>query len=383
MPTAGQNFIAHQGAEAWDLLDSFVRETQEPDGSRRLGATVFIPRRKLSYCRDRVASLREAATYVIADPETSRLLLPYEDRGSGREDYAYLAESDPLANRARFVSNVLRAQLAVGADILVSPWLPYAGIREELEGLVDLATRAFEHPLHADRTILLSFEVAWNVLADDALRDVLINELVDLPDAPLYLRVQILAPQGRKQYENRAALGGLRTLIEALGNNERTVLLPQVGLMGWLMLPSGALAFGAGISASLQRSTAPGGGGGFGTPPLNWYFLPQFLGFVLAEELRQLRRVDGFEACPCPYCEASPPRAGAAFDKRAASKHFLYWCARLAGDVNAVGAARKRRVVAQRLEDATRFWRAVQRAGVGLDPRSQPTHLAVWTQVAS
>ncbi len=166
-------------------------------------------------------------------------------------------------------------------------------------------------------------------------------------------------------------------------DNDQPVLLPQTGLAGWLMLGFGALCFGAGVSGTLQRSPMPlaRGGGGGGQPPLQWYFHPQLLGFVRADELADLDRVSGAEVCDCPYCIASPPVPGAAFDRDAADKHFLRWCIRLADEVRR--ATDRQTTVRQRVEAAERHWRSVQGAGVTLDSRSRPTHLATWIQVVA
>jgi hypothetical protein len=189
--------------------------------------------------------------------------------------------------------------------------------------------------------------------------------------------MRVTAPPGYKQFHQIDALAGLREVVRSLEANDRAVALPQSGLCGWLMCAFGARSFGAGVTASMQRNTPPAGGGG-GLPPLHWYFVPQLLGFVQAEEMDDVAAVDGFETCVCRYCKGELPAAGASFDSEAAGKHFLHWCALLAAELDPDDPAG---AVVRRVTDAAAFAGEVRDAGVQLDPRSQPTHLAAWNEV--
>lgn len=386
MPTTDLSFLAlHKDGTLLDeFLDDLVGEQEE----WRVGAAVRLPRHRLGYCIDKLDTWAASDTdYALADPETRLMVLPYPNRGRGRDDYGYLQESDPAANRTRFVNGVLRTQASAGRDVLISPWLIHgltAG-KHELNVTMDFARRTLEHPLAENRQVLVGIEATEAIFADKSARDALLDEIVDLDDTPpVYLRMTTSAALGgRKQYENVAPLRGMRAAVEALVANDHAVLLPQSGLAGWLMLGFGSHCFGAGIPATLQRCPLPvaRGGGGGGQPALQWYFHPQLLGFVLASELADLNGVDGAESCACPYCSAAPPVPGAAFDRTVAEKHFLRWCAALSEEIRR--APDRAEAVRQRVEDAEQHWQRVQEAGVVLDPRSQPSHLAAWTQVVA
>lgn len=387
MPLNGYSVIVHRGKETAQVITSFLRSLSQQQRDWRVAASVWLPRNRVTHHQQVLDEFQPSTRYVLADPETPKVQLQFDRRGHGRKDFAYLQESDPAANRERFVRQVLEAQLSVGAQVLIAPWLVHgrSGTDRELNATIDFATRAASSPLASNRTLLLSVAATDGVFADVRARNNLLNLLVELPERPIYLRMEMSsAPAGRAQYQGRAALSGLRECIEALASNDRPVFLPQTGVLGWLMLPFGATAFGTGLSASMQRNLPlpTEGGGGGGLPPLHWYFLPQFLGFVLAEELDSLRRVTGFEECSCPSCARVRPRGGAAFNEQAAGHHFLWWCARLANELNEPGGSAVA-TVRERLEAASAFWRRVQRAGVVLDDRSQPMHLATWTQVAA
>lgn len=131
------------------------------------------------------------------------------------------------------------------------------------------------------------------------------------------------------------------------------------------------------MTGSMQRSSPPASGGG-GQPPLHWYFVPQLLGFVLAEEMADIADVDGFEHCDCPYCDEELPGEGAAFDTSDAGRHFIWWCAKLAAEL---GTGDPAALVGSRVEAASEFADGMSKTGVLLDERSQPTHLPVWEAV--
>lgn len=383
MPLSDVSFTAlhKDGTLITDLLSDV--SARQPDW--RVGAALRLPRHRLPYCIDRVSAWAPFGSYVLADPETRQMLLPFARRGMGRNDHAYLQESDPAANRDRFIGNTLRAQVSVGSQVLISPWLVHgvSGIDRELKVTIDLAHRSLAHKLAEDRTVLVGIEATEAVFANQGARDRMLDEVVALDGAPIYLRMTT-PPNltGRGQYQNAAALQGMRAAVESLVDNEHQVVLAQSGLMGWLMLGFGAQAFGAGVSGSLQRSPMPvATSGGGGQPPLQWYLLPQFMGFVRADEMQALSGVSGFVPCDCPYCAGAIPQAGPGFDRVSADKHFLWQCARLAEEVRV--APDRKQVVRDQLAVAERFWTSVQQAGVVLDARSRPTHLAAWTQAAA
>jgi hypothetical protein len=313
---------------------------------------------------------------------------PEDRRGRGRQDYQYLSESDPATNQTRFTNQALDAQVTNGRNALISPWLVHnlSGTKRELEATVAFAGIAHESPKANGRKLLLGFEATENILADPISRNHLLNELVETPEHPIYLRMTVAGQSGPPQYANERALMGLRMVSESMKENGRSLLLPQSGLAGWLMLGFGARAFGSGVQFSSQRPDIPrtGGGGGGGAAPLHWYFWPPFLGFVLAEEVSLLATASGFQSCSCPFCGGSLPPAGAAFDnhaREAADKHFLWWCAQLCEDARRTND--RKGAIRWRIEAAQSHWAAVQGAGVRLDSRSRPDHLEVWSQVAA
>jgi hypothetical protein len=351
--------------------------SSRPDS--RIGATIHIPRQKLSYWQKMHPAWSPSVDFLAGDLECGRMDRPFPDRGSGRKDFSYLRESDPAANAKRFVEQAIEAQGEVGATVLVSPWLLH-GVTQtehELAATLRFASIAKEYVDDGDK-LFMGVEATQGVFATDEARNALINELVEGPELPVYLRMRVIAPQGYMQYQEQGALRGLREVVKALDANDRAVALPQSGLTGWLMTAFGARSFGSGMQGSMQRNTAPPGGGG-GFPPLHWYFVPQILGFVQAEEMNDIAELDGFEPCNCPYCGGELPSTAAAFDAREAGKHFIWWCSTLVDELDTDTPSD---TVIDRVHGAEEFASEVNSA-VQLDDRSVPSHLSLWSEILS
>lgn len=383
MPVDGPSFFA-QHTEG-DLVERFLQDASATQPAWRVGASLLLPRWWSSTQRDFALRFEQHADYVLADPETRRLHLPFAARGRARDELDYLQESDPLVNRGRFVTNVLRAQIANGRRVLISPSLidGLSGDDSELRATIDFATRSRDNPQSENRTLLMGLEATASIFADTASRDRMIDEVVEAElNLAVFLRMTIDPPQSRKPYGEERPLVGLRETVQAFRRNGIDTVLPQIGVCGWLFLPFGAQSFGAGARSSMDRNARPsaGGGGGGGAPPLHWYFAVDLLGPVLAEELPGLQ-AEGVMACTCPYCAAAPPRGGAAFNQTSADLHYLWWCAQLADEVRQAGDPVA--AVRDRVEAAQQLWQQVRAARVPLDHRSRETHLAAWSAVAA
>jgi hypothetical protein len=375
MPDIAHGFQLHAGRESWTVVTDFLDDLVADHADWRIGATLHVPRQRLAYWKRAMHAWRDQTDFLVADPETTRLDLDYEERGRGRRDYDYLAESDPAANRDRFVTNVIDAQRDTGATVLISPWLRHGvtPTEHELSTTIRFAEIA-DDLVEDDEQLFMGVEATEGVFASEEARNAMINEIVEGPELPVYLRMYVTSPGSYRQYQQRPVLEGMRDVVHALGANERPVALPQSGMCGWLMCAFGARSFGSGMAASMQRNSAPAVGGG-GAPTLHWYFLPQLLGFVQAEEIGDLADLNGFTPCDCPYCDGELPAIGASFDSESAGKHFLWWSARLASEIDHTSPED---TIDDRVSAAETFAETVEDNGVLLDQRSQPSHLATW-----
>ncbi len=384
-PFSKNSFFLHKGKERTGFVSEVISAIRLGNPSWGVGGCALLTRGRKAYIKNELELfVSSGASYQVADPDCQRLLLDEDARGAGRKDHAYLQGQAPW-NLESLVRDSLQAQIDVGASVLISPWLPHGetGTNNELDMTLCMAREAMNHELTKDKIVLVGFEVTDKVLGNDDARTHLLNQLVEIPRAGVYLRVSTTSPrEGRSQYARQPGLSGLRHFVSVLARNDMPTVLPQSGLLGWLMAPHGVIAFGAGTTGSMEWCKPPGtGGGGGGKAPLHWYYLPQFLGFVLAEELPSIADVAGYQPCICPYCVEDPPITGETFNAEVASRHYLWNCSMLANEIRR--SANPDQTVRRRLLAAQSFWKQCQQDGLVLDRRSGATHLESWIQVAA
>lgn len=366
------------------IVDEFLLDVREDNPDWRVGAGLRLPRFAQASTAKMVSEWSVSADYVLVDPETHRATL-MPDEGRGRSA-GYMRGDHPERDAKAFVRATIEAQVAVGADVVISPSLidGTSATFQEIDRTVEFAELARALPAVDGRTLLIGIEATDDVFSQGSRLDHFLDRATDLGPSSFFLRMAVDPTiTGLPQYRNAAALRGLRDAVESLVANGSRVVLAQSGLAGWLMLGFGATAFGAGARGSLQRSGRPvhKTGGGGNKSPLPWYFMPALLGHVLAEEVAPLRDALGAPACACPYCDGKDPQLVPDFDRAAADKHFLWWCARLTEDVR---AADDRAVAVRRqVGAAVRAWNSAREAGVGLARDSRPRHLAAWSQVVA
>lgn len=382
MPTNRPGFFA-QYTEG-QTVKQFVSDAAEDDRLGRVGACVLLSRQRASTHTKNYELLAQSADFMIADPETRRTHSPVDGRGRARADFRYLRTANPKANITRFTESCIDAQLEVGAGVVVSPSFIH-GLgpgNSNLDATLQAASEASSIADENEVPLLVGLEATMEVVADETSCDRMIDHVVEAETgAPIYFRMTIDPPDSRRPFADHMAIAGLRRMTEAFVGNEIEVIFPQSGLVGWLMLACGASSYGAGTSASMERNLkpVPNSNGGGGRPPLHWYFCPDLLGPVLAEELPALYAA-GVNACNCPYCTQSPPLPGVRFDRAAADLHYLWWCAKLANELRGQAGMD---AVSLRLNAASVLWESVQQARVPLDSRSRPTHVEAWTQAMS
>lgn len=382
MPLSAFSFMVHQGANRAEVLEGFLDDVRSKQTGWRVGINVGLPRYLTNTGIARLSDLATRASYSLADPETHRREWPLDKRGIGRREFAWLRASSPGADLPGLVRGVIDAQVAANPSAIISPWLTHgvgtpAG--RHLEATRECAGLASVDAAAQGRTLFIGACVTEAVIRDASERDYFLDELVDLPDGAIYLRLLEATGRAYTGYADEEVLTGLRAVGEALQANGRQLLLPQTGLLGWLMMPFGCVSFGAGRASTQQQTAAPRGGG---PSSLERYFFPQLLSYVFRQELPALQALSGHVECTCPYCGSLPLTGRGAWDEVNAGKHFLWWCARLANEFNQPGVGAHARLQA-RLAAAQAVLTQAQEAQVVFDPRTSPRHLAVWSRATA
>jgi hypothetical protein len=376
MPATAPSLLLHRASRQVASVPRFLADVAD-DQTVRVGASVDLPTLQDDSASERVDQYAEHAAYVLADPEANRNLWPVGKRGKSRDSSTYLNFNDAAKKPKAFTDAVLTSQAQHACTALISPWFMHGAGADDanLNATRAFAVAAHKHELAKDRPLLIGAGATESIIRDDAARDRFINELLDWPERPLYLRFQQTSPGSYAQYADEEVLLGLRQVVDDLKRNGRTILLPQGGLVGWLLMADGAISTGTGLTSSVQRFAPVMTKGGGGSQPLKWYFVPQLLGYIQRHEVKYLEDVDGFEPCECSYCDDLDFEHGA-WDADLAGLHYLRCCANIVGD-----AGRSPKTVRKHVVRAADFWTEAQQAEVELDSRSLPRHLGVWRAV--
>lgn len=377
------SFIAHKGSkQRVDVLIEWLDAWRNGGGRDMAATSIFLPDYISRTSSEFVSQLGTNGHLVIADPALHYREFAVDQRGVGRRYLDYLSRVDPYANPEAFATSALDAQVAAGGSLLVSPSLTIGlgPLDDSLQVSAYLASESTRRAANENTGLLIGLTVTPGAVSADRTRNDLLNALVDdFPPGDVYLRPLMKSTEAFRQYDDREVLEGLAAIAESLTANGRHVLLPQLGLAGWLLMARGVAAFGSGISSTLQmcceRSAQQ-----HGRQPLPRYFVPELLGFVFREELNVIRRAIDYPGCTCPFCLRLLPTAESAWDAGLAGQHYLWTCATLSTE--AASSPKPRQAVAARIADAQRFWERLRAASVSFDPRSEPRHLAAWSLVA-
>lgn len=263
--------------------------------------------------------------------------------------------------------------LSTGGIILPSRRLAAADWPDGLQDALDAARRIGTRLGESDVLAGLILDEPW--ITDVRLRRTLLNQFTDLPPQ-LGAAIHIHWSSANAANEPRA-LADLRTVVSALAQDNRRVLLVEAGVLGWLAVAWGAWGFTAGLSQlSWRRSTAEvRRAKGQPATRVPRYFEMNLLHHVRQATHQRLVRESRYSPCPCSFCAGLSPATASTWDHKLADQHGLYSLGSLTD-----------RIAAPRLSDRHARVRSIVDAaldfegnlGFRLRGDSRPPHLAAW-----
>ncbi|WP_405165534.1 hypothetical protein OG203_10760 [Nocardia sp. NBC_01499] len=353
------------------LLASILTATS---GNVGLGAAVRLPTATatahtnwLDDCAAAVLRIADPACYLL-DPSIVRVKAVST---RSKKWWPYLASPSPS------VDEVLDAQRAVGANLLLSPGraVDPSGGQKALDDAFDEATRALELLAGGERLALnLTLPGQW--LSSPTARNMLLDQLLDQDQFRVW-HIRVQWPAALSPYQQPVDLNllrGYKRLAQIAEDEERILLLPQTGLTGWLQLGFGATGFGAGpwsSSHAFKEEKEQGGGGG--NPEVQRYFEPTLLHTIERSVHDVLSSDPEYVTCNCPFCPVL--LSGGVWNHRLAKQHQLHWLGRLSGDAALNGrtlASQVRHTVQAALSERSRSL---------LSGLNVPAHLQAWDQI--
>jgi len=227
-----------------------------------------------------------------------------------------------------------------------SPRLEAARGATELNGVLDAAA-AVRNRVPANHSCWLGVTVDRAYLREPQHLIRLLNAVVQTDADGVVFRAQHtqLPPVDDQLY-----LAGLREVVEACVMNNIQIFLPSSGWLGWLAMGWGAWGFSGGMAAGSWVDRLPTPMTQPQRPPLP-YFEPQLVRHVQWRIHQQLVNEFQYQPCACPECA----QMGTVHDLPLAKRHQLRHAAEESAALTAVPVAQRRRLVADRLDEAIAF----------------------------
>jgi hypothetical protein len=358
-----------------------LRDRLAPIGAARVSAGMQPPGLLLSWAHVHEEGVREGAANayplqpVLADPGArgferntigrTKAAAPWIRRRAPRDPTSWDQSMDEAVSAQHALH--LPGVLLPSRTLRTTDWPD--GVQDALDAVRRASSRHTGSNIFAG----LILEEPW--VTDAQLRRTLLNQFTDLP-LQVGAAIHVLWSDSSASSAPRR-LAAMRTVVAALANDGRRVLLIESGGLGWLSLAWGAWGFTAGLSqASWLRSTETVRRAR-GQPAV---FVPRYYEAGLLHRVRQathqrLAREPGYRACACAFCVELRPTTASLWDHRLAEQHALWALADLT-----------ERVAAPRLVDRHARVRAMVDSAIALERGlsfrlmrdSRPEHLPAW-----
>jgi hypothetical protein len=382
-------FLVHRGHQYSTVLPAVLRSIARRHGDEMsLGVIAPLPRMSPEnihrFFDESDVPIKIADPEAFARPDSfGRTLQAQQDRpfvGVTARHWDYFRATQPQGGTAEWVAQVLDAQRSVGATLLLTP-----GVWADPSTPADAIAVARQHVdwarnnVQADQHVAVNIMVTSPWLTTAALRERLLNELMDIDEDVVYLKVRWpLLAQPYGQLLDAALLDGYGEIANVFEENDKVLLLPNTGLTGWLALAWGAHGFSTGIGTGerafadkrvirIPRSRPR-------PIPTPRTFVPAIMHVTDFPTATLLDGLPNARPCQCPFCRRM--RRNGQFDKALAGGHYL----RRVGDATAALGIGEggRRVAARRIVRRARMFAAAATRTVPLVEGNDPRHLADW-----
>ncbi|MFI9815372.1 hypothetical protein [Saccharothrix variisporea] len=374
--------IVHRphGNSAW--IPPLLRALKRAEGNDvALGSVASLTRlnpadrsRYLDSCDAAVVRIADPMAFVFFDQVPGRRSLSAR---SQRWEFQQHIPGASQSEVAGWVNSVVEAQRIAGANMFLTPgrWMPSVDPSAELD-------MAFSHAdyvaqvLNSDENMAVNFTLARDWLAQESLRDKLLQWVVESEYSTFYVRVlwsMLGTTHGHPL--DLELLEGYRELCQTAQEEGVRIFLPESDLTGWMTLAWGSAGFGTGVSSgdrafSQQRPSGPA------ATPKPRYLETQLLHTILQTEHQQLKMLPEHVDCSCVYCSKS--NSGTPW-KSIQAQHHVSVLAKLAANVYRASKASINPAshVLSVIQDAINF-ADISAKRVIYSSESRPVHLPIW-----
>jgi hypothetical protein len=386
--------LLHRSHQHSKLLPTVISDaSRRHAGALHIGVVASMPRMSPTGLRDFLSKTADAPVR-IADPEAFARLDSFGPVLSGQRDgkpyvglstqphWQYFTETQPSGGTDSWVRATLAAQRNAGATVLLTPgvWLDpatSAGSLDTMRQHAEWAQSALEPGEHL--AVNITMPASW--LTTPALRNRLLDEIVDMDHEVFYLRVRWpLMAQPYGQLLNPGILDGYVQVANVFEENDKVLLLPNTGLTGWVALAWGAHGFSTGIGSG-ERAFAETRvikikQSGPRPAPTHRTFAASVLHTTDVATAARLDAVPNAQPCTCRFCRTLRRLPSGQFSKELAGAHYL----RRVADLTAATTthSRGRRVATRQTIRSARRFISGDASVVPLTGVNDPKHLPLW-----
>ncbi|MFL6126607.1 hypothetical protein [Actinophytocola sp.] len=386
--------LVHRSHQHASILPQVLNDAADRHSDElTLGAVVSMPRMSPKSIKSFFNIIPSDDVPIrIADPECFARMDSFGEELKKQRDkefvgpstskyWTYFTEELPAGFTQEWIGAVLDAQRDCGATVLLSPglWVDPASPAKSLAAMRQHAVWSRERVLSGEHlAVNVTLPSSW--LANDVLREQLLNEIVDMSDPVFYMRFRWpLLAQPYGHLIDSSILEGYMELSATCRDNDIKLILPNTGLTGWLALAWGAHGFSTGMGSGERafadirlikiKATGPR------PAPTQRMFSSPLLHIVEKPILDSLDRLPNAQRCSCKFCIAMR-RGGDGFDKPLAGAHYLRRVADLTAQISS--AERGRGVAAREIVTNACVYKDESNKRVPLANHNNPRHLPLW-----
>lgn len=375
-------------------LRTVISDSMHRHGARlSVGVVAPLPRMTPENIR-RFFSTVDNAPVRIADPEAFARLDSFGDtlsvqRGgkpyigpSTSKHWPYITDQLPQGGTSAWVEQVVEAQRNVGANVFLTPgvWADPADSARSLNTIRQHARWARDVCDKDDKVVVnITLPSSW--LSTSGLRDRLLDEIVDMDDNVFYLRVRwplLVQPYG--QLLDTKIIDGYVEMCNVLDENDKSLILPNTGITGWVALAWGAHGFSTGVGTGerafadtrvIRIKNRPR------REPTRRTFVTPLLHVTDVPTANRFNALPEVGECRCKFCRALSDLPTGAFSKDYAGGHYLKSTVDLTAEITR--SSRGRRIAARQIVRGARNLVDVTKDRVPLVDNNNPRHLQLWS----